>query len=233
MNILRKSKDRGYADHGWLKSFHTFSFAGYHDPAHMGFSVLRVINEDRIIQGAGFGTHGHKDMEIISYVLDGALAHKDSMGNGSSIKPGDVQRLSAGTGMTHSEFNGNAVGDTHFFQIWILPIRNGGAPSYEEKHFSVEKKRGQFCLIASGDSRLGSVLIQQDVSIYAGLFSGAETAMLPLDRQRVSYVQMARGSAIVNGQSLLAGDALMISESTSVNVSDGMDAEVLVFDLPR
>jgi quercetin 2,3-dioxygenase len=233
MNTLRKSNDRGYADHGWLKSFHSFSFAGYHDPAHMGFSALRVINEDRIIQGAGFGTHSHKDMEIISYVLDGALAHKDSMGNGSSIKPGDVQRLSAGTGMTHSEFNGNEVGDTHFLQIWIVPAKNGGAPSYEEKHFSNEKKRGQLCLIASGDARLGSVLVQQDVSIYAGLFSGDEKATLALDQQRVSYVQMARGKAMVNGQLLLAGDALMLSDSTAISVSDGLDAEVLVFDLPK
>lgn len=233
MNVLRKSNDRGYADHGWLKSFHSFSFAGYHDPEHMAFSALRVINEDRIVQGAGFGTHSHKDMEIISYVLEGALAHKDSMGNGSSIKPGDVQRLSAGSGMTHSEFNGNAVGDTHFLQIWIVPAKNGGPPSYEEKHFSATEKRGQLRLIASADARLGSVLVQQDVSIYAGFFNAEESAHVTLDANRVSYVQMARGSAVVNGQTLSAGDALMMTDTQLVSVSQGTEAEVIVFDLPR
>ncbi len=230
--IIRKSQERGYADHGWLKSFHSFSFAGYHDPSHMGFGPLRVINEDRIIKGAGFGTHAHRDMEIISYVLDGGLAHQDSMGNGSTIHPGDVQRMSAGAGITHSEFNGNQVGDTHFLQIWIEPSVLGGVPSYEEKHFSSSDKRGKLRLIGSPDGREGSVTIGQDVAMYAGLFEGDEQAHIALKSGRSGYIHVALGSIEVNGVRLQAGDALMLKEVSSVVVNQGQAAELLVFDLP-
>jgi quercetin 2,3-dioxygenase len=230
MQVVRKSADRGYADHGWLKSFHSFSFAGYHDPAHMAFGALRVINEDRITKDAGFGTHGHRDMEIISYVLDGAVSHKDSMGNGSTIKPGDVQRMSAGTGVTHSEFNGNPLGDTHFLQIWIMPAAQGGLPSYEEKHFSDAQKRGALCLIASQNSRLGSVNVAQDVAIYAGLFDGAEVADLRIEANRKAYIHVAQGTVLVNGQALQPGDALMTDEPL-ISISNGHKAELLLFDL--
>jgi quercetin 2,3-dioxygenase len=231
MKILRRSADRGYADHGWLKSFHTFSFAGYYDPNHMGFGPLRVINEDRIAKGSGFGTHGHKDMEIISYVLNGALAHKDSMGNGSTIRPGDVQRMSAGSGVTHSEFNANSEGETHFLQIWILPAQSGGAAGYEEKHFSTAEKRGCLKLIASSDAREGSVKVQQDVSIYAGLFEGSEKASLPITPGRIAYVHLAQGEALINGQALEAGDAMQLDAESSIEVSQGKAAEVLIFDM--
>jgi quercetin 2,3-dioxygenase len=230
MQVVRKSSDRGYADHGWLKSFHSFSFAGYHDPLHMAFGSLRVINEDRITKGSGFGTHGHRDMEIISYVLDGAVSHKDSMGNGSTIKPGDVQRMSAGSGITHSEFNGNPLGDTHFLQIWIMPSEQGGPPSYEEKHFSNAQKRGALCLIASQDSRSGSVKVAQDVSIYAGLFDGAEMSELGIEANRKVYIHVAQGEVLVNGQTLQAGDALM-SDERRISISNGQKAELLLFDL--
>ncbi len=233
MQIIRKSSDRGYADHGWLKSFHSFSFAGYYDPEHMGYGPLRVINEDRITPDSGFGTHGHKDMEIISYVLDGAVSHKDSMGNGSTIKPGDVQRMSAGTGVTHSEFNGNPGGDTHFLQIWIQPAKAGGAPGYEEKHFSNEEKRGKLRLIGSQDGRQGSVTVAQDIAMYAGFFAGAEQQVLTLDTTRLAYVQVARGSIEVNGQKLQHGDALLLKDEASVSIANGVDAEVIVFDLPQ
>jgi quercetin 2,3-dioxygenase len=233
MTEIRKSHERGYADHGWLKSFHSFSFADYYDPKFMNFGPLRVINEDRVAAGMGFGTHGHRDMEIISYVLDGALAHKDSMGNGSSIRPGDVQRMSAGTGVTHSEFNHSRDGETHFLQIWIQPSKFGVKPSYEEKHFDATTKRGQLKLIVSPDGRDGSVSMNQDALLYAGLFDGAETARLDIVESRLGYVHVARGSIVVNGVALAQGDALKVSDTGAINLTAGDQAEVLVFDLPR
>ena len=232
MNEIRRSNERGLADHGWLKSFHTFSFADYYDPKHMGFGPLRVINEDRVQPGGGFGTHGHRDMEIISYVLDGELAHKDSMGNGSVIRPGDVQRMSAGTGVQHSEFNGSRERATHFLQIWIEPRYRGIEPGYEERHFTAADKRGRLRLIASPDRAEGSVLIHQDARVYAGLFTGQEQARLQLAPQRQAYVQVARGSITVNGARLAAGDALQVTQTDGVALEAGEDAEVLVFDLP-
>ena len=230
MNEIRRASERGYADHGWLRSFHSFSFADYYDPRHMGYGPLRVINEDRVQAGAGFGTHGHRDMEIISYVLDGALAHKDSMGNGSTIVPGDVQRMSAGSGVRHSEFNENKSGVTHFLQIWIEPALAGIGPSYEQKHFQPAEKRGRLRLIASPDGADGSVKIHQDVRVYAGLFDGAERAQLDLTGRK-AYIHVARGSLTVGGQRLDAGDALKTDER-SLSFTDGDKAEVLVFDLP-
>ena len=230
MQELRKSRDRGYADHGWLRSFHTFSFADYYDPAHMGFGPLRVINEDRINPDKGFGTHGHRDMEIISYVLDGELAHKDSMGNGSSIVPGDVQRMSAGSGVRHSEFN-HAQSVTHFLQIWIEPNELGIEPGYEQKHFDAASKRGQLRLIASSDARDGSVKIHQDASLYAALVDGAEKVTHALAAGRRAYVHVARGKVTVNGAPLEAGDAMKISSSGPVVLEQGAGAEVLLFDL--
>jgi len=228
---IRKSNERGYADHGWLKSFHTFSFADYHDPEHMGFGSLRVINEDRVLPGSGFGTHGHRDMEIISYVLEGALAHEDNMGNGSSIVPGDVQRMSAGKGVLHSEFNHAKDGETHFLQIWIEPNVTGIRPSYEQKHFDAASKRGRLRLIASGDARDGSVLIHQDASVYAALLDGAERIEHKIDVARKAYVHVARGALTVNGQPLRAGDALKASGVTDIVLEDGTQAEVILFDL--
>ena len=228
---LRKSEDRGHANHGWLDSHHTFSFAEYHDEKHMGFGPLRVINEDRVNAGAGFGTHGHRDMEIISYVLEGELAHKDSMGTGSVIRPGDVQRMSAGSGVRHSEFNHAKDRQTHFLQIWIQPNVLGIAPSYEEKHFAEEEKRGRLRLIASPDSADGSVLIHQDARLYVGLFDGAEAASLPLAAGRRAYVHVARGAVEVNGVALKTGDALKLSDVAAVDIRGGQQAEVLVFDL--
>jgi len=228
---VRKASDRGYADHGWLKSHHSFSFADYYDPAHVEFGALRVINEDRVQAGAGFGTHGHRDMEIISYVLEGSLAHKDSMGTGSTICPGDVQRMSAGTGVMHSEFNPSATERVHFLQIWIQPGVRGIAPSYEEKRFSPEEKRGRLRLIASPDQADGSVLIHQDARVYAGLFDGDERATLELATARRAYVHVARGSVHVNGTKLDAGDALKLSGVPAVTLDRGREGEVLVFDL--
>lgn len=230
---LRKSADRGYADHGWLKSHFSFSFAEYRDTAHMGFGPLRVINDDRIAAGMGFGKHGHRDMEIITYVLDGALAHEDSMGNGSAIRPGDVQRMSAGTGVTHSEFNHSKTGTTHFLQIWIMPNVTGIKPSYEEKHFDAASKRGQLRLIASADGREGSVVIHQDATLYAGLFDGAEHAEISIATGRLCYVHVASGSVAVNGQTLAAGDAAKLTDVSQVRLDKGENAEVLVFDLPQ
>jgi quercetin 2,3-dioxygenase len=230
---FRASKQRGYADHGWLKSFHSFSFAGYHDPNFMGFGPLRVINEDRIAPGTGFGKHGHRDMEIISYVLEGALAHQDSMGNGSVIHPGDVQKMSAGTGVQHSESNGEKAGETHFLQIWIQPSKTGNPPGYEEKHFDATSKRGQLRLVASEHGEQGSVRIQQDAKLYAGLFNGDEAAQLQLAGGRLAYVHLIRGKLQVNGQALQAGDALMMKDEMSVNLGSGDEAEVLLFDLPE
>ena len=228
---IRRSAERGYADHGWLKSYHSFSFANYYDPKFVSFGSLRVINEDRVAAGSGFGTHAHRDMEIISYVLDGALAHKDSMGNGSAIEPGDVQRMSAGTGVTHSEFNHSKAGVTHFLQIWIEPAEKGIAPGYEQKHFDEAGRRGQLRLIASRDGRDGSVLVHQDVNLYATLLDGAERASLPLAAGRRAYVHVARGAVTVNGEDLEAGDALKLTDAAGIQLEKGRDAEVLVFDL--
>jgi quercetin 2,3-dioxygenase len=232
MNEIRRGSERGYADHGWLKSFHTFSFADYFDPEHIEFGPLRVINEDRVAPGAGFGTHGHRDMEIISYVLAGELAHKDSMGNGSTIRPGDVQRMSAGRGVQHSEFNPSRSDPVHFLQIWIQPNQQGIVPSYEEKAFPVVEKRGRLRLIASPDRAEGSVLIHQDARVYAGLFDARESATLNVAPGRRVYVHVARGKIKANDAELDAGDALKLSDVAQLRLADGKDAEVLVFDLP-
>ncbi len=231
MLTLRTSSERGYADHGWLKSFHSFSFAGYFDPAHMGFGNLRVINEDRIAAGRGFGTHGHRDMEIISYVLSGELAHKDSIGNVKGIPPGDVQRMSAGTGVQHSEFNHAEGQTTHFLQIWIEPNVQGIAPGYEQKTFPERDKRGRLRLVASPDGAEGSVTVHADARLYAGLLDGEERAELALDPQRKAYVHLVRGELRVNGQALNAGDAAKLEGESRLHLSGGQDAEVLVFDL--
>ena len=238
MITVRKSADRGHADHGWLKSFHSFSFADYHDPRHMGFGNLRVINEDRIAPGTGFGTHGHRDMEIVSYVLSGELAHKDSMGNGQAgaavsgvIKPGDVQRMSAGRGVMHSEFNHAPNETTHFLQIWIEPSERGIEAGYEQKHFDAASKRGTLRLVASPDGRDGSVTIHADAAIYSGLFDGEQALKRPLDPQRKAYVHVVRGSVTVNGQPLQGGDALRIENEGELTIEQGRDAELLVFDL--
>ena len=231
MLTVRKSQDRGHADHGWLHSFHSFSFAGYHDPRHMGFGNLRVINEDRIAPGTGFGTHSHRDMEIISYVLSGELAHKDSMGNVKGIPPGDVQRMSAGTGVTHSEFNHAAGQTTHFLQIWIVPDERGIAPSYEQKTFTAAEKRGALRLVASPDGAQGSVTVHADAALYAGLLDGPEAVTQPLSRTRKTYVHLVRGALCVNGQPLAAGDAALLENESSLALTGGQDAEVLVFDL--
>jgi redox-sensitive bicupin YhaK (pirin superfamily) len=232
MNEIRRSQERGFADHGWLKSFHTFSFADYYDPQHVEFGPLRVINEDRVQAGAGFGTHSHRDMEIISYVLSGELAHKDSMGNGSTIRPGDVQRMSAGSGVRHSEFNPSHAEGTHFLQIWIQPAKLNIEPSYEEKRFSLAEKRGRLRLIVSPDRAQGSLLIHQDARIYAGLFDGDEVADLSVENGRRMYVHVARGAVQANGVALSAGDALQITSDTELRLEAGKAAEVLVFDLP-
>jgi redox-sensitive bicupin YhaK (pirin superfamily) len=231
MNQVRRSEERGYADHGWLKSFHTFSFADYYDPQHVEFGPLRVINEDRVQAGEGFGTHGHRDMEIISYVLSGELAHKDSMGNGSTIRPGDVQRMSAGSGVRHSEFNPSSSEGTHFLQIWVQPDRRNIEPSYEERRFAEQEKRGRLRLIVSPDREAGSLLIHQDARIYAGLFDGAEQADLNIQAGHRLYVHVARGTVSANGVALSAGDALSSTDAASLHLEDGRGAEVLVFDL--
>ncbi|MEA3192029.1 MAG: quercetin 2,3-dioxygenase [Betaproteobacteria bacterium] len=231
MEQIRRSGERGHANHGWLDSRHSFSFADYHDPQHMGFGPLRVINEDRVKAGSGFGTHGHRDMEIISYVLEGSLGHKDSMGTGSTIVPGDVQRMSAGRGVQHSEFNNEKSGVTHLLQIWIEPNVSGIPPSYEQKHFSAADKRGRLRLIASPDGAEDSVTIHQDARVYAGLLDGAELASLSLGKGRLGYVHVARGSVTVNGKRLEAGDALK-TDTAQITLEGGKAAEVLVFDLP-
>ena len=231
MISVRNSSERGYADHGWLKSFHSFSFADYHDPRHMGVGNLRVINEDRIAPGTGFGTHGHSDMEIISYVMAGELGHKDSMGNGAAIRPGDVQRMSAGRGVMHSEFNHAPDATTHFLQIWIEPTVRGIEPGYEQKHFSEAEKRGVLRLVASSDGREGSVTLHADAAMYAGLFDGPEAAELALDATRNAYVQVVRGRVDVNGRTLGAGDAAQLRAEPRLLLSGGVDAEVIVFDL--
>ena len=231
MITLRKSSARGHANHGWLDSYFSFSFAEYHDPRHMGFGALRVINEDRVQPGKGFGTHGHRDMEIITYILEGALEHKDSMGNGSVIRPGDVQRMSAGSGVQHSEFNPSQSEVVHLLQIWIEPNVTGIEPGYEEKHFDAASKRGRLRLIAAGDGREGSVTIHQEAAVYAGLIDGAERLSHALAAGRKAYVHVARGQVTVNGQRLAAGDALKASGESGVVIERGSAAEVLLFDL--
>ena len=231
MITLRRSADRGFADHCWLKSFHTFSFADYRDPAQMGFGNLRVINEDRIAPGTGFGTHSHRDMEIISYVLEGALAHQDSMGTAQAIRPGEVQRMTAGTGVRHSEFNHAPDATTHFLQIWILPAAANLAPGYEQKAFSAADKRGRLCLVAAPDGSDGAVTLHADASIRAGLFDGVEAATLALNPERRTWVHLARGRIDVNGQRLQAGDAMGLVGEALLVLGQGQDAEVLVFDL--
>ena len=231
MLTLRKSGDRGYADHGWLKSHHSFSFAGYYDAQHMGWGNLRVINEDRIAPGTGFGTHGHRDMEIVSYVLQGNLAHRDTLGNVKGIPPGDVQRMSAGTGVQHSEFNHAPNETTHFLQIWIEPDVTGIQPGYEQKTFADSEKRGVLRLVAARDGAQGSVTIHADAAIYAGLFDGAESATLKLNPARKAYLHLVRGRLQVNGQTLDGGDAALVEGEDKLALSGGKDAEVLVFDL--
>jgi redox-sensitive bicupin YhaK (pirin superfamily) len=232
LNQIRRSSERGFADHGWLQSFHSFSFADYFDPQQMEFGPLRVINEDRVQAGAGFGTHGHRDMEIISYVLAGELAHKDSMGNGSTIRPGDVQRMSAGSGVQHSEFNPSSTAPLHFLQIWIQPAERNIEPSYEEKRFTAEEKRGQLRLIVSPDRADASLLIHQDARVYAGLLTGEEQVVFDVARGRRIYLHVARGALTANGAVLAAGDALRITDGAALHLHAARDAEVLVFDLP-
>lgn len=232
MITLRPAAERGHGNHGWLDSWHSFAFADYFDPNHVHWGPLRVINEDRVQAGQGFGTHGHRDMEIISYVLDGALGHKDSMGNAASIVPGEVQRMSAGTGITHSEFNHDKQGLTHFLQIWIVPSHGGFAPSYEQKAYPEAEKRGKLRLVVSPDGAEGSVSIHQDARMYSGLFDGDEAATHELAPGRLGYVHVARGTATVNGHALKAGDALLYKDEPQVSIAQGGGAEVLVFDLP-
>jgi redox-sensitive bicupin YhaK (pirin superfamily) len=233
MITLRPAAERGHADHGWLDSWHSFSFAEYHDPRHVHWGPLRVINEDRVQPGRGFGTHGHRDMEIVSYVISGALGHKDSMGNAASIVPGEVQRMSAGTGVTHSEYNHDAQGTTHFLQIWIIPDHMGVTPGYAQRSYTDEEKRGRLRLVVSPDGADDSVTIHQDARMYAGLFDGDERATLDLAEGRLGYVHVVRGNALVNGHILRAGDALLYRDEPSIEIEGGYDAEVLAFDLPR
>jgi redox-sensitive bicupin YhaK (pirin superfamily) len=231
MFTIRKANERGHADHGWLNTYHTFSFADYYDPEHMGFRDLRVINEDRVQAGQGFPTHPHRDMEIISYVLEGALEHKDSMGNGSFIVPGEVQRMSAGTGITHSEFNHSRSELVHFLQIWILPDRDSVTPGYEQKYFPDEEKRGKWRLIASADGREGSVSIHQDVNLYAALLEAGEVVVHSIPQNRHAWLQVARGQIVVNGQKMSYGDGLAVSRDERLAVSGDVSAEILLFDL--
>ncbi|MFT4255682.1 MAG: pirin family protein [Pseudoxanthomonas sp.] len=232
MITLRPANERGHADHGWLDTWHSFSFAGYQDPAHIHWGPLRVINDDRVAAGRGFDTHGHRDMEIVTYVLDGALGHKDSMGNASSIVPGEVQRMSAGSGVQHSEFNYSDGGQTHLLQIWIIPDKFGVTPSYEQKTFADAEKRGKLRLVVSPDGAEGSVTIHQNARMHAGLFDAGEKAELALAEGRLGYVHVARGEIAVNGHRLSAGDALLMQDEPAVTLADGRNAEVLVFDLP-
>ena len=232
MLTLRPAQERGHANHGWLDSYHSFSFADYFDPQHVQFGALRVINEDVVAPGHGFPMHGHKDMEIVTYMLSGALEHKDSMGNGSVIRPGDVQRMSAGTGVRHSEFNPSAAEVAHLLQIWLLPRQAGGAPSYEQKHCPAAERRGRLLPVASGNPHhAAAVLIQQDAALYAGLFDGAEAADYPLPPDQQAYLHVARGALTVNGQRLQAGDALLLRQEAAVQLRAGVQAEVLLFDL--
>jgi redox-sensitive bicupin YhaK (pirin superfamily) len=231
MIAIRRAEDRGHADHGWLNTYHTFSFADYYDPAHMGFRALRVINEDRVQPAQGFGTHPHRDMEIISYVLEGGLEHRDSMGNGSIIKPGDVQRMSAGTGVTHSEFNASKDELVHFLQIWLVPTKHGIQPGYEQKAIDRKEQAGRLRLVASPDGRAGSVTIHTDVNLYAGLFDKGATGKLDLPEGRHAWVHLARGQARINGQKLDVGDGVAMSQEPAVHIEGTNTSEVLVFDL--
>ena len=231
MLTLRRSDERGFADHGWLQSFHSFSFSEYHDPAHMGFGPLRVINDDVVAPGRGFGMHGHRDMEIVTYVLQGKLSHKDSLGNGADILPGDVQRMSAGKGIMHSEFNQALRESVHLLQIWIEPSAKGLSPGYEQKNFSDADKRGRLRLVASPDGREGSVTIHSDATLSVGLFDGEERAEMALNPARKAYVHVARGAIVANGQALKAGDALKMEGESALTLQGGEQAEVLVFDL--
>ena len=228
----RPAGERGHANHGWLDSHHSFSFAGYHDERHMGFGPLRVINEDRVRAGAGFGTHGHRDMEILSYVLEGELAHRDNMGNGSTIRPGDVQRMSAGRGVMHSEMNPSQKDGVHFLQIWIEPDTAGVAPGYEQTHVADAAKRGRLALIAGPAGAGGAVTIHQDARLYATLLDGDEAVEHALAPGRRAYVHVVRGRVHANGTPLSAGDALMLVDERSVHLDRGERAEVLLFDLP-
>ena len=228
---IRKHLDRGHANHGWLDSYHTFSFADYHDPAHMGFSSLRVINEDRVAPGAGFATHGHKDMEIITYVLEGTLEHKDSLGNGSVIRPGDVQRMSAGRGVRHSEFNGSQTAAVHFLQIWILPEKEGMDPGYEQTHFPDAERRGKLRLIAAPDADQGAVRLHQDARVYASVLKAGDSVQHALAPSRHAYVQVARGDVTLNGHNLLAGDGARVSAESLLDLRTTGTAEFLLFDL--
>jgi len=231
MLTIRKAQDRGHANHGWLDSHHTFSFADYHDPRHMGFRGLRVINDDTVAPAGGFGTHGHRDMEIVSYVLSGALEHKDSMGTGAVIKPGDVQRMSAGTGVRHSEYNASRTEPVHFLQIWILPAKQGIAPGYEQKAFTDAEKRGRLRLVASSDGREGSVQIHADADVYATLLGAGERVSHAVRAGRGAWVHVARGAARVNGVALTAGDGASLDEAGELALEGTADAEILVFDL--
>ena len=232
MATLRAASERGRSNHGWLDSAHTFSFSSYYDARHMGFGPLRVINDDRVAPGAGFGAHGHRDMEILSYVLEGALAHKDSLGNGSVIRPGDVQRMSAGTGIQHSEFNASATEPVHFLQIWIIPDQAGHAPGYEQKYFSAEEKRGRLLLVASRDGREDSVSLHQDAEVYAALLDGDDAVEFALNSGRLAWIQVARGELRVDDQPLHEGDGLALDEPGRVRLDSARAAEVLLFDLP-
>jgi redox-sensitive bicupin YhaK (pirin superfamily) len=229
--LIRRANERGYADHGWLRSFHTFSFADYYSPAHMGFRTLRVINEDRVQGGKGFGTHPHRDMEIISYVLSGALQHKDSMGTGSVIRPGDVQRMSAGTGVTHSEFNASPTDLVHFLQIWILPDQRGYAPGYEQRHFAEAERENQLRLVASKDGRQGSLTIHQDASLFASLLSPQQQVSHELPQGRYAWLHVARGQVDVNGEQLSAGDAAAFEQPATISITGLEASEILLFDL--
>src|SRR5688572_32743981 len=231
MIAVRKSAERGRANHGWLDSRHTFSFADYYDPQHMGFRALRVINEDRVQPGQGFGTHAHRDMEIISYVLEGQLAHRDSMGTGSVIRPGDVQRMSAGTGVQHSEFNHSQTEPVHFFQIWLFPDRRGLAPGYEEKHFDDEAKRGRLKLVASRDGRDGTVVVHQNADLYAALLFAGDEVSHATERTRKGWVQIASGAVTVNDEQLTAGDGAAIAYEDNVTIRASADSELLLFDM--
>lgn len=232
MTVVRPSHERGHANHGWLDSYHTFSFANYYDPAHMGVSNLRVINDDTVAPGQGFGTHGHRDMEIVSYVLDGALEHRDSMGNGSVIRPGDVQRMSAGTGVRHSEYNASPTEPVHFLQIWLVPNREGVTPDYAQKHFPLEERRGRLALLVSPDGHDGSLAAHQDALLYGTLLGAGDTVEHALDAGRRAYVHVARGRMTVNGTPLSTGDGATVEDVDRVRLEGVTEAEVLLFDLP-
>jgi len=231
MITLRPSNKRGHANHGWLDSYHTFSFANYYDPNHMGFRALRVINEDRVQPGRGFGTHGHRDMEIITYVLEGAVEHKDSLGNGAIVTPGEVQRMSAGTGIMHSEFNPSQTEPVHFLQIWILPDQQGLQPSYEQRAFELEQRQGKLRLIAAKDGRDGAVTIHQDVDLYSAVLQPGDRVSHQLQPNRYGWLQVAQGAASLNGYALKAGDGVAVSQAESLNINTDSGAEILLFDL--